>query len=106
MEMKAELSIAALTALALIYGMFRNFKSDIREQFSEAKDDINKQFSEIKTDLKSIKEDVTEIKERLSFLEAANIYTMPSEPSPPNNRSLAAIKMHQRRRERALANKE
>ena len=77
------------TAVALVYGMFRNLKGDINDNFDAVYVKIDR-----------MQDDISDIKERLSFLEAANIYTMPSEPSQPNSRSLAAIKMHQRRRQK------
>lgn len=100
------------TIVGLVYAMFRNLKSDIADQIKESKKDLKDLRLDLAKDvtlirgevngkLNKLQDDLTDIKERLSFLEAANIYTMPSEPSAPNNRSLAAIKMHQRRRQKS-----
>ena len=56
-------------------------------------------------DIADVKQATDEIKDRMSFLEAATIYTMPIEPSKPNQRSMAARKVHERRRQRKLENK-
>lgn len=79
----------AVAGASFFYLIMRNFKKDIEFKFGK-----------IDCKLDKLQDDMSDLKERLSFLEAANIYTMPSDPSPPNNRSLAAIKMHQRRRQK------
>ena len=81
--MNLEFYGVAIAGATFFYWVIRNFRKDIEGRFNK------------------IDGDLMDIKERLAFLEAANIYTMPSEPSQPNNRSLAAIKMHQRRRQKA-----
>ena len=95
--MNLEFYGVAIAGATFFYWVIRNFKKDIEHRF----DRVDSRFDRVDGEFSKIRQDLTEIKERLSFLEAANIYTMPSEPSPPNNRSLAAIKMHQRRRQKA-----
>ncbi len=91
--------IASLaTVSALIYGIFRNLKGDIDTRFK----DIKSEFKDIKSDITIIRADLVDIKERLSYLEAANIYTMPLEPSVPNIRSLKAKEMWKRRKQKKL----
>ena len=56
-------------------------------------------------DIADVKQATDEIKDRMSFLEAATIYTMPIEPSQPNARSAAMKQSHERRRQRKLEKK-
>jgi len=108
---------SAATIVALVYGMFRNLKSDIREELNSIRKDIKTLRYETGSDINILRTeqkefrielhaDVTEIKERMAFLEAANIYTMPAEPSEPNPRSMAAREMWRRRRQKKLEKKD
>ena len=108
LQTRIELYALGLGALSFIYGTLRGFKKDVEKRFDKIDQQFGKvddRFNKVDYEIKELKEDVSEIKERMSFLEAANIYTMPSEPTAPNNRSLAAIKMHQRRKQKKLARK-
>lgn len=86
--MNLELYGVVISALGLIYLMIRNFRTDVNGQF------------------KSIHEDLVEIRERLSFLEASSLYTMPLEPAQLNPRSAAAREMWKKRKAKKLEKKE
>jgi DNA anti-recombination protein RmuC len=106
----------ALAGLVFIYNMFRNARNDINEKFSSISkrfdkidqqfDKIDARFDTVNRHLVDIRNDITEVKERLSFLEAANIYTMPFEPSEPNPRSQAAREMWKRRKAKRVEKKD
>lgn len=116
LQTRIELYALGLGALSFIYGTLRGFKKDVEKRFDGIDqrfekvdalfDKVDQRFDKVDYEIKELREDVSEIKERMSFLEAANIYTMPSEPSPPNARSMAAIRMHQRRKQKKLTRKE
>ena len=93
-----EMYAVVVAGFGLFYGMMRNFKNDILGRF----DKIDSRFDRIDRDLKEIRSDITEVKERLAYLEAANIYTMPLDPIIPNPRSQAAKEMWARRRQKKL----
>lgn len=68
-------------------------------------DKIDKRFDKVDLEFKEVRADLTEVKERLAFLEAANIYTMPLEPIQPNARSQAAKERWVRRRQKSIEKK-
>ena len=119
-----------IAALGFIYGLHRNSKSDRKEQFSDLRKDMDKRFEHIdkrfehidkrfdvvEKDIASTDEaiinlsrnigsDMSDIIERLSFLESAALYTMPLEPSQLNPRSQAAREMWKRRKAKKLEKK-
>ena len=106
-----------VAALAFIYGLHRNSKKDRKEQFSELRKDISEVPSELRKDISDIRNDhlilsrnigsdMSDIKERLAFLESAAIYTMPIESPQINPRSQAAREMWKRRKAKKLEKKE
>lgn len=115
--------ISGMAAIfGLVYATFRNLKSDLKDKFDKIDsrfdkidlrfekvdliiDKVNSRFDQVHAEFKEIRLDLTEIKERMAFLEAANIYTMPLQPSEPNPRSQAAREMWKRRRQKSLETK-
>ena len=92
-------------------------KKDRKEQFSELRKDISEVPSELRKDISDIRNDhlilsrnigsdMSDIKERLAFLESAAIYTMPIESPQINPRSQAAREMWKRRKAKKLEKKE
>jgi len=116
--------VASSTAvIGFIYGCFRNLKSDIKEQLKfidkqfdavdKRFDVVDKQFNAIERRFDTVNqylaenhEHIIDIKERLSFLEAAMIYTVPLEAAQLNPRSAAAREMWKRRKQKKLEKKE
>lgn len=108
-----------VACLGVFYAIMRNFKNDIEKRFDKIDarfdgvdlrfKDMGKkseeQFEKIDGRLRKIERDISDVKECMAFLEAANIYTMPMEPSQPNPRSLAAKEMWNRRRQKKLEKK-
>jgi hypothetical protein len=84
----------------------REFRSDVNSDLEFIGDQVN----EIRADLGDFRKemllDITDIKERLSFLEAATLYTMPLEPAQLNPRSQAAREMWKKRKQKGLEKKE
>ena len=68
-------------------------------------DKIDEKFDKIDQRFNHIDKTLAEHGERLAFLEAANIYTMPVEPVIPNARSSAAAEMWRKRRSKKLEHK-
>jgi hypothetical protein len=68
-------------------------------------DKIDARFDKVDERFDKIDESLKEHGERLAFLEAAGIYTMPMEPSQPNPRSVAAREMWKRRRTKKVEQK-
>lgn len=106
-----------VAALAFIYGLHRNSKKDrkehfkdVKEQFSELRSELRKDISDIRNDhlilSRNIGSDMSDIKERLAFLESAAIYTMPIESPQINPRSQAAREMWKRRKQKKLDKKD
>lgn len=75
--------------------------NDVHERFNK----IDARFDKVDAKFEKIEADLTELKQGQAFLEAANIYTMPSEPSKPNARSQAARELWRRRRQKKLESK-
>jgi predicted transcriptional regulator len=121
-------------ALGFIYTILRNNRRDIRDQFTAQQNYIEKIDKKVealfdksdkkvealfdKSDKKvealhaliidlgrNIGSDMSDIKERLSFLESAMMYTMPLEPQI-NARSQAAREMWKRRKQKKLDKKD
>ena len=67
---------------------------------------MDSKFDKIDQRFDKIDATLAEHGERLAFLEAANIYTMPMEPSTPNPRSTAAKEMWKKRRTKKLEKKD
>ena len=110
-------------ALGFIYTILRNNRRDVRDQFTAQQNYIEKIDKKVealfdKSDKKAealhaliidlgrnIGSDMSDIKERLSFLESAMMYTMPLEPQI-NARSQAAREMWKRRKQKKLDKKD
>jgi hypothetical protein len=143
--------IIALTGLgALVYGMLRNLKIDLKERLDQIDEKIEKKFEKVddrfvqmdkkiddkfdfldkkiddkfdfldkkidnKFDFLDKKIDnkfevvqvaLMDIRDRIAYLEATNILTMPSEPIKPNARSQAAMERWKKKRQKAVEAKE
>lgn len=114
---------SAVSVMGLVYGCYRNLKNDIKDQLGQFRKEIDKNFDEVSNDFDFLGEqsnniridlsefrnethrDITDVKERISFLEAATLYTMPLEASELNPRSAAAREMWQRRKQKRLEKK-
>ena len=70
-----------------------------RSEFQQFRQETHKELKEVRADL-------SEVKERMAFLEAANIYTMPIEPVKPNARSQAAIDRWARKKQKKIEKKD
>lgn len=117
--------IAVVVAFAgFVYGLYRNSKWDRKELFSDLRKDLDKRFEQVGRRFEQIDQrfhaqeanhlnlsrnigsDMSDIKERLSFLESAALYTMPVEPSQINPRSQAAREVWKRRKAKKIEDKE
>jgi hypothetical protein len=100
--------VAAVCLLA-IWLMIRDLRKTINKRFDrldESFDCVDTSLSEICESLIGIRDHLAEVRERLTFLEAASIYTMPLEPIQPNARSQAAKEVWVRRRQKKLEKKD
>lgn len=95
----------AVAGLVIIWIMFWSLKRETKKQFDHQTRVNEVYYDGIRSELNILVLCMRDINERMAFLEAANIYTMPAEPSQPNPRSMAARKMHERRRQRKLEKK-
>ena len=78
-----QLAFGALGGLGLfVLKWIRDDIKSLKKEIKESFDNVDKRFDSVNLDL-------ADIKERLSFLEAANIYTMPIETPRPNPKSEA-----------------
>ena len=101
----AEYITAGLTAINTIVIAIMWISDRRGKRFASLELIIKEGFEKSDKKMDKIQEDVTDIRERVSFLEAANIYTMPLEPVIPNPRSEAMKQHWQKRRQKKLAHK-
>lgn len=82
--------------------MLKHFEHmDVRlrfEMISERITDVEEEIKYTHSEVRDCSNGIADIKERLSFLEASAIYTMPMEAAQPNARSEAAKEMWKKRR--------
>lgn len=76
-----------------------------RRRFESLEKSIKEGFDKNETKISEIHKDIMDIRERLAFLEASNIYTMPIETISPNPRSTAMKQNWVMRRKKQLAKK-
>lgn len=80
---------------------FEQFKTSINENFNE----MENRFNKVDKKLDKLEEILKDQGERLAFLEASSIYTLPLEPPQPNVRSAAAREMWKKRRAKKIEQK-
>jgi hypothetical protein len=100
---------SATAVIGFIYGCFRSLKSDIKDQLNAINrrfEAVDSRFDTVNQYLAENHEHIIDIKERLSFLEAAMIYTVPLEAAQLNPRSAAAREMWKRRKQNKLEKKD
>lgn len=102
----AEFITAALTVINTFVIALMWISDRRSKNFTDLRKDIKDEFSRVNLKLDKMDKDIVEIRERVTFLEAANIYTMPIEPIQPNLRSMKAKEIWRRRKQKNIEHKE
>lgn len=75
-----EVLIPVCTVITTVIALRKSFNDKfekIDERFDKLEEKFNTRFDKIDDELKEIRGDIGDVRERMSFLEAAHVYTLP-----------------------------
>lgn len=84
---------------------FEKTDLETKNGFEKTQSNSDQGFKHLESKINKLQEDMSDVRERLSFVEACTVYSMPTETVHPNPRSQAMIEHHRRRRQKKLEQK-